>query len=101
MSDEHDDLGQFKEKKLIDKYDSIKHEFNKVAYEAALREAAEEWYQSEMVDTNMESVCIREIVKDYGYYANEKEKQQLLDQCDFDTKEDCIKAKIDEWLTDK
>jgi hypothetical protein len=69
-----------------------------VNYRAALRRAAEEMYQHEMVDTNMEILEIREVAESYDYYFSEVERKISIENCTWATKEEWIKDKIDEWL---
>ena len=80
--------GQFNEKELIDRLDF------------ALERAAEEAYQNEMVDTNSYMTEIREFAEKYEYYANADDKRITIENCEWATKEEWIKEKINVWLYD-
>jgi len=76
--------------------DRMKEGFD--VYRKALLKAAEEAYQSEMVDTNMETLDIREFAEKYKYYGTAEERATTINQCEFETKEQWIGMKIDEWI---
>jgi len=83
-------------KELID---SIFTQFkNNQKYNIALRRAAEEAYQNEMVDTNMEIIAVLEVAKEYEHYDSDEEKQATLDHCEWDSKKQWITNKMTEWL---
>ena len=79
---------QFNEKEVIDRL------------EFALERAAEEAYQNEMVDTNSYMTEIREFAEKYEYYVNAEDKQTTIESCEWETKSEWIKEKIDVWLYD-
>ena len=85
-----------------DLVDAIFDQFkDKQFYIDALRRAAEESYENEMVDTNMEIVSVKEVAENYKYYVDEKEKQEAIDHCEWDTKEQWIDARMSIWLDPK
>ena len=79
---------QFNEKEVIDRLDR------------ALERAAEEAYQNEMVDTNMEIIAVKEVAEKYEYYDDDEQRQETIDHCEWATKEEWIKEKINVWLYD-
>lgn len=88
-----------KEKTLFPKIESTKEiqdKFDKL--EAALRQAAEEAYQNEMVDTNMAMLDIREVAEKYEYYTDEDSRQDTIKNCIWATKEEWIEDIIFAWM---
>jgi len=86
MGENKDSIANFKEKELIDKY------------EAALERAADQVYQSEMEDTNMAVLEIREVAEKYRYYQSDEEKKQALENCGWDTIKEWKETLIDLWM---
>lgn len=64
----------------------------------ALYRAAEHVYKSEMVDTNMEVLEIREVAEKYQYYKDEEEKKHAIENCSWATKDEWIYSVIDMWM---
>lgn len=64
----------------------------------AVRVAAEDMYKSEMLDTNMAILEIREEAEKYEHYADEEEKQEAIRNCSYETKEDWIEDRIQSWI---
>jgi hypothetical protein len=67
-------------------------------YMDALVRAAEEAYESEMVDTNTEIFEVVEVAERYKYYKDEQEKEETIRHCSWETKQEWIENKIQEWL---
>ena len=78
--------------------DAVFEQFkDKQRYVDALRRAAEEMYRSEMVDTEMDILEIKEIAE-HGDYANDNEYKNAIENCTWATKEDWILDKLNEWM---
>jgi hypothetical protein len=88
-----------KEKTLFPKIDSFEKVIKNL--QLALRQAAEEFYQNEMVDTNMHIFEIREEAEKYEYYADENSRQEAIENCQWATKEEWIQDKIKEWMKNR
>ncbi len=67
-------------------------------WKAALRCAAEDMYQSEMIDTNMAVLEISEVAGAYEHYENDEERQEAIQSCIYETKEDWINDRIHDWI---
>ena len=67
-------------------------------WKSALRCAAEDMYESEMVDTNMSVHEIEEVASAYEFYENDEEREHAIQNCTYETKEDWIKDRIQEWI---
>lgn len=87
-SSSHNPDAQFNEKELVDRL------------EFALERAAEEAYQNEMVDTNSYMTEIKEFAEKYEYYQNSDDRNITIENCEWATKEEWIKEKINVWLYD-
>ena len=86
-----------KEKTLFPEMESTGEIIQK--FRIALRNAAEEFYQNEMVDTNMHILEIGEEAEKYEYYVDEDSRQEAIVNCQWATKEEWIEDKINEWLS--
>ena len=67
-------------------------------FRTALQRAAEEAYIDQMFITNQSIREIREEAEQYDWYESEEHRQAAINCCKWDTKEDWIKDKIEEWL---
>jgi hypothetical protein len=86
MVDKLDKQAHFKEKDLIDRYES------------ALWRAAEQFYKSEMEDTNMAVLEIKEVAEKYPLYRNEQDKKEAIENCAWETKRQWMETLIDLWM---
>jgi len=85
--------------KLVDAiFDQFK---DKQVYIEALRRAAEESYQNEMVDTNSYMTEIKEFAEKYEYYVNADDKRITIENCEWATKEEWIETRMSIWLDPK
>ena len=67
-------------------------------WKAAIRQAAEDMYESDMVETNMAMLEITEVAEAYEHYENDEEKQKAIQNTSFATKEEWIQDRIQEWI---
>ena len=67
-------------------------------FQGALLRAAEEAYQNEMMDTNVEILDIKTVVVAYEYWNSDEERQEALDHCQYESKEEWVQEKMDQWL---
>ena len=83
----------------MDDYRDIdREELNR--YKKALRRAAEELYENEVVLTDMEHLMIREVAEKYDHFMNE-EKNIIMRNCIWATKEEWIEDTMNCLLDQK